>query len=386
MKGKSTRELTGSEKTEAVRDERPPVSSAAHLQMGEGPPLEMGPTSEREQSGHPARQIGPYSIIAEIGRGGMGVVYQARDVRLGRYVAMKFLSPQLSHSEEAKARLLAEARAASTLDHAGICTVYDIGESEEGVYIAMAYYEGQALDAILERGPLTSQRQLISDISHEMRSPLARVNATLGVARQRLGQDVVFDRIERDTDRLNEMVGRLLTLARLDMTAASPEMSRIALDALVSEVVADVQFEAEERDCRVEFACEQNCYIEANPALVRSAVEDIIRNAIRYTVSGTAVEVRLECRQGSNGHHAVLRVSDRGPGVPQAELANIFRPFYRVGQARDRKSGGVGLGLAIAERVARVHGGSVQAENRPGGGLEVVLTLAAAKTAMPVQT
>jgi signal transduction histidine kinase len=222
---------------------------------------------------------------------------------------------------------------------------------------------------------VTSQRQLISDISHELRSPLARVNATLGLARQRLGQNVLFDRMERDTERLNEMIGRLLTLARLDMTTTSPEMRRTDLKALVSDIVADAQWEARERNCRVDLVCADNCDVQANPDLIRSAAENIIRNAIRYTAPCTAVDVRLECRHGDTGDLATIRVSDRGPGVPATELANIFRPFYRVADARDRESGGVGLGLAIAERVARAHGGSVHAENRADGGLEVVLNV-----------
>jgi two-component system, OmpR family, sensor histidine kinase CpxA len=220
---------------------------------------------------------------------------------------------------------------------------------------------------------VTSQRQLISDISHELRSPLARVAATLGLARQRLGDNPLFDRIERDTERLNEMIGRLLTLARLDMTSTSPEMRRTNLGTVVADVVADVQWEARERDCLVELVANSECEVHANPELLRSAVENIIRNAVRYTAVGTTVEVRLEC--SVLGDAAVINVSDRGPGVPDAELSNIFRPFYRVADARDRESGGVGLGLAIAERVARVHAGDIHAANRAGGGLEVILTL-----------
>jgi signal transduction histidine kinase len=222
---------------------------------------------------------------------------------------------------------------------------------------------------------VTSQRQLISDISHELRSPLARVNATLGLARQRLGQNVLFDRIERDTERLNEMIGRLLTLARLDMTTMSPEMRRTDLKALVSDIVADAQWEACKRNCRVELLCADSCDVQANPDLLRSAAENVIGNAIRYTAPGTAVDVRLECGRGDQGDVAIIRVSDRGPGVPATELSNMFRPFYRVADARDRESGGVGLGLAIVERVAHAHGGSVHAENRVGGGLEVVLNV-----------
>jgi two-component system, OmpR family, sensor histidine kinase CpxA len=222
---------------------------------------------------------------------------------------------------------------------------------------------------------VTSQRQLISDISHELRSPLARVTATLGLARQRLGQNVLFDRMERDTERLNEMIGRLLTLARLDMTTTSPELRRTDLKALLSEIIADAQWEAAERNCRVDLVCDRHCDIQADPDLLRSAAENVIRNAIRYTAAGTVVEVKLECPDGETGDMAIIRVSDRGPGVPAAELANIFRPFYRVADARDRQSGGVGLGLAIAERVARIHGGIARARNRTGGGLEVELSV-----------
>lgn len=222
---------------------------------------------------------------------------------------------------------------------------------------------------------VTSQRQLISDISHELRSPLARVNAALGLARQRLGEDALFDRIERDTERLDEMIGRLLTLARLEMTAASPEMRPIDLTALVSDVVADAGWEAAERRCRVDLISRDECTVEADPDLLRSAVENVIRNATRYTASDTVVEVHLECRHGDTGEAAIIRVLDRGPGVPPAELSSIFKPFYRVADARDRASGGVGLGLAIAERVVHAHQGSIRATNRPGGGLEVALSL-----------
>jgi two-component system sensor histidine kinase CpxA len=222
---------------------------------------------------------------------------------------------------------------------------------------------------------VTSQRQLISDISHELRSPLARVNATLGLARQRLGENALFDRIERDMERLNEMLGRLLTLARLEMTAATPEMRPIDLTALISDVVADAEWEARERPCHVDLMSRVDCAIEANPDLLRSAIENVIRNAIRYTAPETAVEVHLDCPRGGAGDAAIIRVLDHGPGVPAAELSNIFKPFYRVADARDRESGGVGLGLAIAARVAQVHGGSIRAANRADGGLEVVLSL-----------
>jgi two-component system sensor histidine kinase CpxA len=222
---------------------------------------------------------------------------------------------------------------------------------------------------------VTSQRQLISDISHELRSPLARMNVTLGLARQRNGQDPLFDRLERDAARLEEMIGRLLTVARLDIADTTPEMRQTDLKALLEDIVEDVQSEATDHECRVDLMCDGDPHVDANPDLVRSAVEDIIRNAIRYTPPDSAVEVRLTGRNDGQHQPVVIRVSDRGPGVPTRDLTNIFRPFYRVASARDRRSGGVGLGLAIADRVARAHGGTVRAENRGDGGLEVVFSL-----------
>jgi two-component system, OmpR family, sensor histidine kinase CpxA len=222
---------------------------------------------------------------------------------------------------------------------------------------------------------VTSQRQLISDVSHELRSPLARVNATLGLARQRLGENPLFDRMERDTGSLNEMIGRLLTVARLDTTREPPEMRALGLHALLSDIVADAQIEAKARGVSVQLTCDHTCRLNANMDLLRSAIENIVRNAVRYTSTGTSVEISVDCDEVERSDFVAIRVSDRGPGVPPAELRCIFRPFYRVSDARDRQSGGVGLGLAIAERVAHVHGGSIHADNRAGGGLDVVLTL-----------
>jgi len=228
---------------------------------------------------------------------------------------------------------------------------------------------------------VSSQRQLISDVSHELRSPLARLTVALDLARERMGNDPAFDHMEKDFDRLRDMVGRLLTVARLDSTASAAEMKVLNLSALVSEVVADADFEARTRDCTVQLSNTGDICVRGNGDLLRSAIEDVIRNAVRYTASGTAVEVQL--RRGDSGGSAsvVLTVRDHGPGVPDSELVNIFQPFYRVAAARDRQSGGAGLGLAIADRIARLHGGRICAANAAEGGLEIVFNLPVAETA-----
>ncbi len=219
---------------------------------------------------------------------------------------------------------------------------------------------------------VTSQRQLISDISHELRSPLARLNVALGLARQRAGADAgpVLDRMEREAERLNEMIGRLLTLARIQTAQEPPEKLPVDLQELVAEVAADAAFEAQEHRCTVRVVSAEPCSTLGSPELLRSAVENVVRNAIRYTAPGTAVELTLAApHDGSNW--AEITVRDHGPGVPASELRNVFRPFYRVTGARERQTGGVGLGLAITERAVNLHGGSVQAANAAQGGLEV---------------
>lgn len=220
-------------------------------------------------------------------------------------------------------------------------------------------------------GLITSQRQLISDVSHELRSPLARLTVALDLAREHKGNDPAFDQMEKDFERLSDMTARLLTVARLDASPTPAEMRTLNFGALVTDIVADAEFESHDRNCQVEFSNDYEIDVRGNGDLLRSAIENIIRNAIRYTAPDTAVDVHLQAGNSNDPASAVLTVRDHGPGVPESELANIFRPFYRVANARDRQSGGVGLGLAIANRVAHLHGGRISAANAAGGGLQV---------------
>jgi two-component system, OmpR family, sensor histidine kinase CpxA len=222
-------------------------------------------------------------------------------------------------------------------------------------------------------GLVSSQRQLISDVSHELRSPLARLIVAMDLARERKGNDPAFDRMERDFERLSEMVGRLLTVARLDAASASVEMKPVNLSALVADVVSDAEFAACERQRSVGFSADKQVYVRGNGDLLRSAIENIVLNAVRYTAPDTTVEVSLQADAASA--LAQLTVRDHGSGVPENELQNIFRPFYRVADAREEESGGVGLGLAIADRVIRVHGGTVNAANAVGGGLAIRINI-----------
>jgi signal transduction histidine kinase len=229
---------------------------------------------------------------------------------------------------------------------------------------------------------LNSERQLIRDISHELRSPLARLNVALGLARQRAGADAApqLDRIEREADRLNELIGRLLTLARLETAGSPPEQSPVSLSELVREVADDAGFEAESRHCTVQVNAAEDCTTVGSPDLLHSAVENVVRNAVRYTAEGTGVEIDLTCVGVDGTKWAAIRVRDHGPGLPETELTNVFRPFYRITNARERETGGTGLGLAISERAVRLHGGTIKAENAPGGGLLVEMRLPTSPT------
>ena len=235
---------------------------------------------------------------------------------------------------------------------------------------------GRDFNVMAERleSMVKAQQRLLGDISHELRSPLARLGVALGLARQRSGPEAngALDRIERESDNLNEMISLLLTLTRLESGTDGRKRTDVDLAALVREVADDADFEARSQNRAVQVVSSDKCSINGVEELLRSAVENVVRNAVRYTREGTAVEVALRKQNGGSDNFAVISVRDRGNGVPEEALKRIFRPFYRTEDARDRQSGGgTGLGLAITERAVRMHGGSIQAANASGGGLSV---------------
>src|SRR5579862_2987795 len=235
-------------------------------------------------------------------------------------------------------------------------------------------------DAMAERIEtlLKAQSRLLNDISHELRSPLARLNVALGLARQRVDTESadMLDRIELEASRLNELIGRILTLARLEDGEQVVPQTPVPLDELVDSISEDAEFEAQERHCHVHTVIpEGNWQVRGNASLLHSAVENVVRNAIRYTQEGTSVQIELKAEPRAGASEAVLRICDSGPGVPEDSLGKLFEPFYRLDDARGRLTGGVGLGLAITERAVRFHGGKVAAFNRDGGGLMVEIRL-----------
>jgi two-component system, OmpR family, sensor histidine kinase CpxA len=233
-----------------------------------------------------------------------------------------------------------------------------------------------------------AQKLLLRDVSHELRSPLARLSVALELAREEAqpGMEEQLDRIERETGRLNSLIGQLLSLSHLESSARLPEPQRLSLGSLVTELLPDMDYEAQQRNCSVSFVSVTTpgssapplSEVMGSPELLGRAVENIIRNAISYTAEGTAVEIQLRNEHRLGTRFAVLQVKDHGPGVPEAALKSIFRPFYRLDLSRQRSTGGYGVGLAITERAVRLHGGAVTARNAPQGGLIVEMRIPAA--------
>jgi two-component system sensor histidine kinase CpxA len=218
------------------------------------------------------------------------------------------------------------------------------------------------------------QRQLIGDISHELRSPLARLNVALALARQNTGLEAAhaLNRIEEEAQELNDMIGELLTLTRLESWNEPIDTAQVDISDIVRDIVGDADFEAQGSNRGVKLLKCDDCLIIGNNDLLKRAIENVVRNAIHYTDVNTDVEVNVN-RMNPDKVEVIVR--DHGPGVPDAELGNIFRPFYRTSESRERQTGGTGLGLAISERAVHLHYGTITAENAVGGGLFVRITM-----------
>ena len=217
---------------------------------------------------------------------------------------------------------------------------------------------------------VSAQRRLLHDVSHELRSPLARLQAAIGLARQNPEKlDASLERIEREATRLDGMVGEVLALARLESGTASRTMERLDLAHIAASIAEDARFEAEAVKRNVRFSTSGDAPVIGNPDLLHRAVENVVRNAVKFTREGSTVEVRVYTTRTA----AILTVSDHGPGITPSELEKVFDPFYR-GDAGQGTTG-FGLGLAIAQRAVDAHGGTIRAANVAGGGLQVEIEL-----------
>jgi len=233
----------------------------------------------------------------------------------------------------------------------------------------------RSIDAMAEQidSLVGSHKQLLRDVSHELRSPLARLQVALELAKN-AAEDKAQDELERigkEAEQLNALIGEVLTLARFEQGGMQTKQTRLQLDAILEEIIQDAVFEAQAANKQVVFDIMESCLVDGDPIWLHRAFDNIIRNAIRHTEVDTAVSVSLSISEDA----ANITIRDHGKGVDPDALPHLFEPFYRASTARERQSGGYGLGLAIAQRVIDLHGGGIDASNHPNGGLEVNVSL-----------
>ena len=232
---------------------------------------------------------------------------------------------------------------------------------------------GRDFDRMAERleSLVGGHKRLLGDVSHELRTPLSRLLVALGLARKADMTEMpeLLDRIALEATRLDGLIGQLLTLSRIETGSHATAVSSVDLTALVHEVVTDADFEARAQSRRVEVSAFEECTVSGSEELLRSAIENVVRNGVRYTAEGTVVDVSIRREHG----RVVVRVRDWGPGVPETRLAEIFLPFRRVQTTEGTSNKGSGLGLAIAHRAVAAAGGRIGATNAADGGLVVEL-------------
>lgn len=238
---------------------------------------------------------------------------------------------------------------------------------------------GLSFDRMAERieSLVAAQRRMLGVVSHELRSPLARLGVALGLLRQSSPEEETeyMDRIEVEAAHLDKLIGQLLILAKIDSGADPSHKETFDLGNLIQEIAADGNFEAQGRSCMVSVDLLDSCTMMGVAENLRRAIENVVRNAIRYTKRDTIVEITLRRQESATASMAMIRVRDHGPGVPAADLKKIFLPFHRVQRSEDTALNGAGLGLAITERIVRAHGGRVEASNAHDGGLVIEMEL-----------
>jgi two-component system, OmpR family, sensor histidine kinase CpxA len=238
-------------------------------------------------------------------------------------------------------------------------------------------------DRMAERmqGLVHKQKELLGDISHELRSPLARLNVSLELLRH--GESDAIERMQTDIKRLDELIGQVLTLTRLQMGEGQKVVTSVNLPAIVESIAKDARFEGQRDGKSVVVAHAENCSLDADAALLRSCIENLVRNAVRHTKQNTQVVVSLAKVTIAGASWAQITVSDHGNGVPPQSLSRLFEPFYRVSEAGNSRADGFGLGLAIAQRVALLYGGNITARNLHTAGLEMKIELPLKDFAQP---
>lgn len=234
----------------------------------------------------------------------------------------------------------------------------------------------RAFDLMAERIEtlLTAERRLLQDVSHELRSPLTRIGFAAALARTAEDRDAAAERLQKEISRLSELVNTLLQITCAEGDPSSRNLQEVSLTELLNDIVEDSKIEAEVRGCDLKLACPESLTLQGDYELLRRAVENVVRNAVRYAPPLTSVEVNVIATDSA----LEIQVRDYGPGVPEEALPRLFHPFFRVDSTRNSTSGGTGLGLAIAQRAVAVHSGSISAKNSHPGLLVTI--------SIPIQT
>ena len=222
---------------------------------------------------------------------------------------------------------------------------------------------------------ITAHQRLLGDVSHELRSPLTRLQLAVALAEKNIGNSVEqqkhLNRCETEVERLDEMIADVLTLSRLEHNQNVFTADDIDLSALVTQVVNDCQYFATSKNVTIDLKAQDNCALSADSKLLASAISNVVNNAVKYSPNDQVVKVELS----QKNEQIILSISDQGPGVPNEMIEKLFTPFFRVADGRERSSGGTGLGLAIAQQAIILHQGEIVAQNQVSGGLKVFITL-----------
>ena len=301
------------------------------------------------------KQGGKYQLLIRLGTGLLAII-------LVSWLLTRMLSQPVRMLQGATEQL-GEGNLAVRVPHAVTRRRDEVGELGRS-FDAMA----AQLDSLIH-----SHKQLLRDISHELRSPLARLQVALELAKDSAGDAAgdELERIGREAERLNELIGEVLALARFEQETVQTKREPLQLDEILRDITEDAAFEAESMGKSVTLGQADPCLINGDRLWLGRALENVIRNAIRHTEANSTVAIDL----ASQGEAAKITVRDHGPGVPESALVNLFEPFFRTSEARDRHSGGYGLGLAIAQRAVQLNDGEIEAVNHDEGGLQVNITL-----------
>ncbi|MBL4942547.1 MAG: HAMP domain-containing protein [Colwellia sp.] len=318
----------------------------------------------------------PYQLFIsrKLRRGGIGQIVQALPywVRIAIPTLVSFLlCLLLAHSFSKPVRLIK--KATTKLGQGDFSTRVN-GVSQGNDELGQLALSFNKMAEQLQQHQ-SAQQRLLGDVSHELRSPMTRLQMALGLAQQDAttneAREQYLQRCQREIERLDQMIEDVLTLSRLENTLQTVESERVNLTLLVQNIINDEQLIADKKSIQIKLTASQNITLMADQTLLVSAITNILNNAIKYSPTHSTIAISLT----SNKRSVSLTITDHGNGVPEQALAQLFTPFYRVNLARDRNTGGTGLGLAIAKQAIVTHQGEIFAKNEAGKGLSVTMKI-----------